>query len=1547
MGYHEGWAQPSGLLPGEAGFVTRPLDRERWAIAEERTAELIARIQPNRPSEERRNAVVQYVQGLIHKCFNCEVFTFGSVPLKTYLPDGDIDLTAFSMHQNLKDTWAKEVCNVLESEEKSEYAEFHVKEVHYIQAEVKIIKCLVENIVVDISFNQLGGLCTLCFLEQVDNLMGQSHLFKRSIILVKAWCYYESRILGAHHGLISTYALETLVLYIFNVFNNSFSGPLEVLYRFLAFFSNFDWENYCVSLRGPILLSSLPEMEEEPPRKDGGELPLNGLLDHNSKIYAVYPGGQENQGQSFVSKHFNVVDPLRPSNNLGRSVNKGNFFRIRSAFGFGARQLARILECPNECIISEIDQFFMNTWDRHGHGQRPDAPSPDLWHLQPARLDSGDNMYDNKGHGTFHNDDEENSGKPPGQAQIISDHMSLLSIQGDGIKGVQGHPGSLTGLLTHPAENNSLAIPLDQESLATTSGLSTVSRGGASKSRSNKIRHQQTSAWALDKSSKHIGEIGSVEKSQRGFKGDSSGGESEEKLRFHFARPRSSPELTSAPNETTSRGRRSRGEIIEAPKNQVASSRLDHNAVDRRRKNTSSHPSSSYTSKPMLASESLALRRSSSQENIGTDNFNETSNYSDSLSSTKLSQDASLSVQREEVTQADEIMETVVPSHHEGQDPINFMDFQRPQFVNRQTPQIHLPVNFASFQLPVPIGPPLLASVAYAPANLSAMGHTSLPLADTNWGPGGQLASFSSQQFPQSPAPSPVPRYVPNLGMGNHAHLEDPVTSDKLGASGSYHEEEEVQYDSSFWQKVEEHDTLLGPAGGLDMKGSRGYHVGQSEPHLADHERPTSPSGPPSASPAPYARGQKKFVKDIRGLPLEGQTDLTAHYSPVRFMDDNGVDLNLKAVPTSSYDSSSTRVSESTCTGAAGRVSKMPNEKRGRGRGNNNIEFSNSKQRETFLSSYRKSNSGWHGEPTVDCPIIGDEPGNQKLHSSGAANADSLNHGDRFSSSLHGNRSSIPPPASESMLPARMSVRNMGPISSALPHVQPTSMSGYDSGSAISSDSVIPGGNLSPVIMGQGPRQRAMDNGGVLPLTFFPTGPPFPIVVYNIPTDGVSSGDLSSTFDSMGSTDDSIDNQVDQPEPSLDTSSSYDLGECSEQADIFSGSNMDLGDEVNSDILHSDIASHWQNLQFGRYCQNPHLHRPVFNNYNQPPPLLVHPMFMQGYSPWDGPGRPLPAPTNMLTHLVSCYGHRIVPLTAFQPNSQYFSGPNGLHRGGTGTYLPNPRQAPYRDRQSSGSRGNRGNFGQDRNDHGDRDASWVYIPKNRGSGRGQNKYDGRNQNDKSNSRVERNSEGKGGERGYNSYRHDNIRRGSNQVHHAPFAPGNSSINTGNAMPHGSGGMPYGVYPLQAMNTNGNVPSIPGNGPAVPSVVMLYPYDHNMGFTPEPLEFGSLGPVQLGGSQDGRFSDGAARLNDGHYYEQKHNSYQTNLSPGHSPSDQPSSPKQHQRSSTQRSYQLKEEDFPPLSFRNQSGRGGSNSFNMGNNSNSSSSHYPAFLVTPSS
>lgn len=125
----------------------------------------------------------------------------------------------------------------------------------------------------DISFNQVGGVSTLCFLElvrgcnmyysfqfeffisntylatwinntskldpwpecvflfQVNKEVGKDHLFKRSIILIKAWCYHEGNIHGSNHWLMSTYALEVLILNIFNLFHTSIHGPLQVIPR--------------------------------------------------------------------------------------------------------------------------------------------------------------------------------------------------------------------------------------------------------------------------------------------------------------------------------------------------------------------------------------------------------------------------------------------------------------------------------------------------------------------------------------------------------------------------------------------------------------------------------------------------------------------------------------------------------------------------------------------------------------------------------------------------------------------------------------------------------------------------------------------------------------------------------------------------------------------------------------------------------------------------------------------------------------------------------------------------------------------------------------------------------------------------------------------------------------------------------------------------------------------------------------------------------------------------------------------------------------------
>ncbi|KAK7275349.1 hypothetical protein RIF29_16462 [Crotalaria pallida] len=717
MGEHEGWAQPpsgllpNGLLPNEAASVIKVVDSERWMKAEERTAELIACIQPNPPSEERRNAVADYVQRLIMRCFPCQVFTFGSVPLKTYLPDGDIDLTAFSKNQNLKDNWAHQVRDMLENEEKNENAEFHVKEVQYIQAEVKIIKCLVDNIVVDISFNQLGGLCTLCFLEEVDNLINQDHLFKRSIILIKAWCYYESRLLGAHHGLISTYALETLVLYIFHVFNNSFAGPLEVLFRFLEFFSKFDWDNFCVSLWGPVPISSLPDVTAEPPRKDGGDLLLSKLfLEACSSVYAVFPSGQENQGQPFVSKHFNVIDPLRVNNNLGRSVSKGNFYRIRSAFALGAKRLARLLDCPEEELFLEVNQFFLNTWKRHVSGQRPDAPSNDLSRL---RLSSHDELQRSE---NLLNNNHKIGGASNRKFHAEGEHVSR--------RGLSQH--------SNLSSENSLKC----------SDVSTVLHTQNQKSHGNQYNSRAFDQVRKETNSNHGAY---VDKGQRNIKAGNS--MNDFNGRFLFARTHSSPELTDSFGDVSSQGRRTRAP--ESIKGQNSFAKLEIN----RRKNLEPDMTANYS---VRIDDSSARRSSSSQvldsaaESVSNSYHNESGTHvvGDEFAS---------------VTGAGEMQ----MMNQEEQDLLNMMSSPTAHGFSGQT---HVPMNFATGHIPFPFPPSMLASMGYAQRNMG-----NIPFIEAPWGnmqfPPGFVPSHLAPYFPGMGFTSNTQDII-ETGNENYSHVE-------------------------------------------------------------------------------------------------------------------------------------------------------------------------------------------------------------------------------------------------------------------------------------------------------------------------------------------------------------------------------------------------------------------------------------------------------------------------------------------------------------------------------------------------------------------------------------------------------------------------------------------------------------------------------------------------------------------------------------------------------------------------------------------------------
>ena len=317
------------------------------------TNELVNSLRPTEMSEMRRRSVFEHIKQLAQECFGTAhtlVSAYGSVPLRAYLPDGDIDVCLLGDHRVIdKANWTTKFRRHIEKAESEADPrhEFAVSEVTVINAEVQLMKCIVDGMMVDVSANQFGGLASLGFLEETNTFIGRDDLFVRSIILVKAWGFYEGRILGAHHALIATYALETLVLYIINKYHAELTCPLSVLHKLLSVFADFEWEKYALTIHGPVPIKEAANAQNVP-CLEGGLLTEEFVQSMFATYSCEFMRAAANSSPVSI-KYMNIIDPLLPNNNLGRSVSCGNYRRVRVAFRLGAKRLDALMASSAAC----------------------------------------------------------------------------------------------------------------------------------------------------------------------------------------------------------------------------------------------------------------------------------------------------------------------------------------------------------------------------------------------------------------------------------------------------------------------------------------------------------------------------------------------------------------------------------------------------------------------------------------------------------------------------------------------------------------------------------------------------------------------------------------------------------------------------------------------------------------------------------------------------------------------------------------------------------------------------------------------------------------------------------------------------------------------------------------------------------------------------------------------------------------------------------------------------------------------------------------------
>jgi hypothetical protein len=117
----------------------------------------------------------------------------------------------------------------------------------------------VDTVSVEISANDRSDLRFVAFLDEIDKLVGKSHLFYRSLTLLRAWWVYESpAYIGTNtRSTIVDEAFSTLVCALFNRYHQLIDHPIQALSIFFAEYSTLDWSKYAVTICGVIQLPSL------------------------------------------------------------------------------------------------------------------------------------------------------------------------------------------------------------------------------------------------------------------------------------------------------------------------------------------------------------------------------------------------------------------------------------------------------------------------------------------------------------------------------------------------------------------------------------------------------------------------------------------------------------------------------------------------------------------------------------------------------------------------------------------------------------------------------------------------------------------------------------------------------------------------------------------------------------------------------------------------------------------------------------------------------------------------------------------------------------------------------------------------------------------------------------------------------------------------------------------------------------------------------------------------------------------------------------------
>ena len=395
--------------------------------------EVVTMISPQESQVQYRLSASRYVGKCTRKILGAQVYEIGLQGLRCFLPDDPIRMSTF-LCRGFESGWFvrlnEQMCRLSgggnsnnNSSSSTDNTDTDTNSQHQAHALSNIsfvnnnennghkLQCLVDNVLgVEVLANVRLELCLMAFFEDFDRLFGKDHLFKRSILLIRAWWVYESNV-STSCG-ISDFPFCILILSIVNRFHKQIHHPFHALSFFLAEYSTLDFEKQIITINGPV---AKEKFLQEKNNSENDNLISADFLNRYRKLTlaidedesstmellsetigdssfsdAAYVSNRLLNKSNYIQtvceyspKPFIIAHPLLPGMifDMPTAVLQRKKDSIVEAFRDGARALLPILSADLNSVNSGsinahqmIEKFYKNVTARFGRGWRPDMP---------------------------------------------------------------------------------------------------------------------------------------------------------------------------------------------------------------------------------------------------------------------------------------------------------------------------------------------------------------------------------------------------------------------------------------------------------------------------------------------------------------------------------------------------------------------------------------------------------------------------------------------------------------------------------------------------------------------------------------------------------------------------------------------------------------------------------------------------------------------------------------------------------------------------------------------------------------------------------------------------------------------------------------------------------------------------------------------------------------------------------------------------------------------------------------------------------------------